>query len=171
MNALSRPGNTDEKQEGEVRTPMTTELSASFAGGAYAAATARRALGGLGDLVSHRRLDDIALLVSELVTNSVRHGGADEDDRLELSAHRDGDRLRIEVADRGPGFDPGPALRRADDEIGGWGLILVERLADRWGVDRDDDATVVWFELSVPGRARRGGAPARQPVLNAAALA
>src|SRR3954451_16007836 len=105
MNAVPLPGNTEWQQEA-VRTLMTRELSASFAGGPYAAAAARRALGGLGDLVSHRRLDDIALLVSELVTNSVRHGDADEDDRLELTAHRDGDRLRIEVADSGPGFDP-----------------------------------------------------------------
>jgi anti-sigma regulatory factor (Ser/Thr protein kinase) len=157
--------------EVDVRTSMTTELSASVAGGPYAAAAARRALGGLGDLVSHRRLDDIALLVSELVTNSVRHGGADEDARLELAAYRDGDRLRIEVADRGPGFDPARAPRLDDDDVGGWGLVLVERLADRWGVDCSGDATVVWFELSVPGRARRGGAPARQPVLNALALA
>jgi anti-sigma regulatory factor (Ser/Thr protein kinase) len=149
---------------------MTTELSASIAGGPYAAAAARRALGGLGDLVSHRRLDDISLLVSELVTNSVRHGRAGEEDRLELTAHRGGGRLRIEVADWGPGFDREARANRPDDAIGGWGLVLVDRLADRWGVERDDDATVVWFELCVPG-ARRGGAAARQPVMNALALA
>jgi anti-sigma regulatory factor (Ser/Thr protein kinase) len=138
---------------------MTRELSATFAGGPYAAATARRALGGLGDMISNRRLDDIALLVSELVTNSVRHGGAGEDDLLELAALREGERLRVEVTDWGPGFDRDARPRRPTDAAGGWGLVLVERLADRWGVERDGDATVVWFELSMPDRAKWGSAP------------
>jgi anti-sigma regulatory factor (Ser/Thr protein kinase) len=138
---------------------MTRELSVTFAGGPYAAAAARRALGGLGEIVSHRRLDDIALLVSELVTNSVRHGGAGEDDLLELAALREGERLRVEVTDWGPGFDGDARPRRPADAGGGWGLVLVERLADRWGVERDGDATVVWFELSMPDRAKRAGAP------------
>lgn len=137
---------------------MTRELSATFAGGPYAAAAARRALGGLGDIVGHRRLDDIALLVSEVVTNSVRHGGAGEDDLLELAALREGERLRVEVTDWGPGFDGDARPRRPTDGAGGWGLVLVERLADRWGVKRNDDATVVWFELSMPDRAKRAGA-------------
>ena len=157
MNALPPAGNTEWQQEA-VRTLMTRELSTTFAGGPYAAAAARRALGGLGDIVGHRRLDDIALLVSELVTNSVRHGGAGEDDRLELAALREGQRLRVEVTDWGPGFDRDARPRRPTDEVGGWGLVLVERLADRWGVERDGDATVVWFELSMPERAKRGGA-------------
>src|SRR4051795_11870969 len=106
MNALPPPGNTEWHQQA-VRTSMTRELSATFAGGPYAAAAARRALGGLGELVSHRRLADIALLVSELVTNSVRHGGAGEDDRLELAALREGQRLRVEVTDWGPGGGAG----------------------------------------------------------------
>ena len=141
---------------------MTRELSATFAGGPYAAAAARRALGGLGELVSHRRLADIALLVSELVTNSVRHGGAGEDDRLELAALREGQRLRVEVTDWGPGFTRDARPSRPAD--GGWGLVLVERLADRWGVDRDGDATVVWFELSMPERAIQGAGPLQQHV-------
>src|SRR4051795_9756452 len=54
---------------------MTTELSVRFSGGPYAAASARRALGSLRDLVGPKRLDDVCLLVSELVTNGVRHAG------------------------------------------------------------------------------------------------
>jgi len=143
---------------------MTRELSATFAGGPYAAAAARRALGGLGELVGDRRLDDIALLVSELVTNSVRHGGAGEDDRLELAALRAGKRLRVEVTDRGPGFTRRARPSRPADAVGGWGLMLVERLADRWGVERDGDATVVWFELSMPDGAMRRGGPRQRHV-------
>src|SRR3982750_2258640 len=120
MNALPPPGNTEWHQQA-VRTSMTRELSATFAGGPYAAAAARRALGGLGDVVSHHRLDDIALLVSELVTNSVRHGRAGEAARRARAALREGERLRVEVTDWGRGFTRDARPRRPTDEVGGWG--------------------------------------------------
>ena len=144
---------------------MTTELSATIAGGPYAAAAARRALGGLRDLVGRQRLQDVYLLVSELVTNGVRHGGAGEDDFLDLSVLRQGSRLRVVVTDWGPGFDGRPRPRNRADQTGGWGLYLVDRLADRWGVQRDDDATTVWFELQIPAPARTGWGPQPCPVL------
>ena len=82
-------------------------------------------------------------MVSELVTNSVLHGGASEQDEIELSLAWSPDRIRVEVLDYGPGF--GASL--ADpDRAGGWGLQLVEKMADRWGVTRTG-ATVVWFEM------------------------
>jgi anti-sigma regulatory factor (Ser/Thr protein kinase) len=135
-----------------VRTDsVTTELSVRFSGGPYAAAAARRALGGLRDVVGPERLEDVFLLVSELVTNGVRHAGAGEADELELDVRRDADRLRVEVADPGPGFRGAHARPRGDD-TGGWGLYLVEQIADRWGVQRDEaGANVVWFELRGAG--------------------
>ena len=82
-------------------------------------------------------------MVSELVTNSVLHGGASDQDEIELSLAWNPDRIRVEVLDYGPGF--GASL--ADpDRSGGWGLQLVEKMADRWGVTRTG-ATVVWFEM------------------------
>lgn len=91
------------------------------------------------ELVSATRL-----LVSELVTNSVRHGDGDRVSLvLDASA---GSRLRCEVRDGGTGFKPLPR-RRAETEPGGWGLVLVDRLVDSWGV-RGDPTTKVWFELS-----------------------
>ncbi|HEV2075079.1 MAG TPA: ATP-binding protein, partial [Thermoleophilaceae bacterium] len=83
------------------------------------------------------------LLVSELVTNSVRHGGG-ERVRLKLQVPEEG-RLRCEVTDDGPGFTPAPRDRAAT-EPGGWGLVLVDQLVDKWGVQ--DGRTKVWFELS-----------------------
>jgi anti-sigma regulatory factor (Ser/Thr protein kinase) len=163
MNALGAQGNTDETAA-VVRTSMTTELSATIAGGAYAAAAARRALGGLRDLVGRRHLDDVYLLVSELVTNGVRHGGAGEDDLLDLTVQRHGNRLRFVVTDGGPGFDVRTRPRNRVDQTGGWGLYLVERLADRWGVQRDGDATTVWFELQLPAPGRTGSGPQPRPV-------
>lgn len=90
------------------------------------------------------------LLVTELVTNSVRHGGSAEDDEVEVRIEVDQHRLRVEVHDRGPGAGalepPGPSLASGTDE-GGFGLLFVNSLADRWGSERGPDGTTVWFEL------------------------
>jgi hypothetical protein len=59
----------------------------------------------------------------------------------------DDDVVRVEVLDSGDGFVPKPGVRAQQArEPGGWGLVLVERIADRWGVETDDE-TMVWFEL------------------------
>jgi len=108
-------------------------------------AEARRALEQVADSLSPRRLQDAQLMVSELVTNAIRHAGLSADDAIVLVVVVGGDGLRIEVRDPGPGFEPrepAPDLGRAS----GWGLYLVRELADRWGVDRGEQ-TRVWFEL------------------------
>jgi anti-sigma regulatory factor (Ser/Thr protein kinase) len=86
--------------------------------------------------------DTLRLLVSELVTNAVRHG--DRDEPVELHA-RWNDEVCVEVVDHGGGFAPAPRAG-ALDEPGGFGLFLVGRLADRWGVEIDN-GTRVWFVL------------------------
>jgi anti-sigma regulatory factor (Ser/Thr protein kinase) len=109
------------------------------------AAEARRALGEVSDHLSPRRLEDARLLVSELVTNAIRHAGLDDDDVIRLVVVTGDRMLRIEVCDPGPGFevsDPPPDPARPS----GWGLYLVRELSDRWGVERDEQ-TRVWFEL------------------------
>jgi anti-sigma regulatory factor (Ser/Thr protein kinase) len=87
-------------------------------------------------------VETLRLLVSELVTNAVRHGDGDEP--LELHA-RWNDEVHVEVCDHGVGFSPAPRIG-ALDEPGGFGLYLVGRLADRWGVETAD-GTTVWFVL------------------------
>ena len=59
-----------------------------------------------------------------------------------------GGTVRVTVTDAGDGFDPmaEPAATRGTG-AGGWGLALVASLASRWGVDRVDDHTEVWFEI------------------------
>lgn len=136
---------------------QTTELSVRFAGGPYAAASARRALGSLRDLVGQTRLEDLCLLVSELVTNGVRHAAAGESDQLELEVRRRANCLHVEVTDPGPGFTR-RARQKGGDETGGWGLFLVEQLADRWGVHNGDGTSRVWFELSVFTESASAGA-------------
>jgi len=112
-----------------------------------AAATAREALDELSAHVPERRLRDVRLLVSELVTNAVRHAGLKAGDRIGLLVARRDTVLRVEVDDPGTGFDlrpPRPDPARAS----GWGLYLVDELADRWGMDRSGrGGTRIWFEL------------------------
>jgi anti-sigma regulatory factor (Ser/Thr protein kinase) len=90
---------------------------------------------------------DVVLLISELVTNSVRHAGLDATQPLQLSVTTSGELVRVAVRDPGPGFRP-PKAPTDPAHVGGWGLVLVDQLAQRWGVDHDGEANVVWCELS-----------------------
>ena len=90
--------------------------------------------------------DAARLLVSELVSNSVRHGEGDIVTLLIDSGSPDV--LRCEVIDGGGGFVP---AARADRAAGGWGLQLVEQLSSGWGLS--DSSAHVWFDLPL-GRER-----------------
>jgi anti-sigma regulatory factor (Ser/Thr protein kinase) len=95
-------------------------------------------------------LEDVRLLVTELITNALRHGALTPGDRVSLKASIDDGVVRIEVRD--PGNDGEVTPREPGKRGGGYGLFLVEQLAKRWGVDRRD-GTVVWCELTpVAGR-------------------
>lgn len=85
------------------------------------------------------------LLVSELVTNSVRHAqlGSDQYVELKISSFVNG--VKIDVVDSGTGFNYKPR-KGALDRVGGWGLYMVEQLSHRWGVN-EGFPTTVWFEL------------------------
>jgi anti-sigma regulatory factor (Ser/Thr protein kinase) len=96
----------------------------------------------IGAELQERDMETLRLLVSEVVTNAVLHGGHAQP--VELSAHWNSE-VRVTVCDRGSGFTPHPRTGPLD-EPGGFGLYLVGRLADRWGVDTDD-GTTVWFVL------------------------
>jgi anti-sigma regulatory factor (Ser/Thr protein kinase) len=109
----------------------------------HAPAVARAALGGFAHVLDEARFDSTRLLVSELVTNAVKYGG---DGPVRLEVATDPSCFRAEVIDSGPGF---VATGRAADRDGGWGLPLVEHLADRWGTFQG--STHVWFELDLTG--------------------
>jgi anti-sigma regulatory factor (Ser/Thr protein kinase)/DNA-directed RNA polymerase subunit RPC12/RpoP len=88
------------------------------------------------------------LLVSELVNNVVSHTG--DGSRITASDMRVRvypDRVRIEVRDQGPGFEPTVRDLGDDDPESGWGLFLVDELADDWGVESGVQ-NCVWFELA-----------------------
>jgi len=119
-----------------------------------AAASARRALDLIGQRLSRTSLENAKLLVSELVTNSVRHGPHRSGAEVNVRATVRPDGVRVEVTDEGVGFVQPPASGLL--AVGGWGLVLVDRIADRWGIE-DGGPTRVWFELdrssTVDGRA------------------
>lgn len=122
-----------------------TEVRLRLASGPDAVSAARRGLDPLEREIGPDRLGDMRLLVSELVTNSVRHARAGEGDELELEVSVSGELIHVCVTDHGPGFEVSP--RCPDDDPGsGWGLFLVEQLSDRWGVDVNG-RTQVWFQL------------------------
>jgi anti-sigma regulatory factor (Ser/Thr protein kinase) len=119
-------------------------LTMQIAGGPEAAARARRAITGLRADLEPSLRETLRLLVTELVANSVRHAHADA---VTLKVDVGPRAVRTEVTDPGPGFDPSGTGSPGDDHSG-WGLFLVEQLAQRWGVARAGSATSVWFELS-----------------------
>ena len=92
-----------------------------------------------------RALEDVRLLVTELITNALRHGSLAPGDTVSVKASVDQEVVRIEVSD--PGRDGEVAQRPPGARGGGYGLYLVEQLAKRWGVDRRH-GTTVWCELA-----------------------
>ncbi len=112
-----------------------------------APARARHALDGLEGTLSRAILDDTLLLVSELVTNSVRHTGQGPDGWVRMVVSRSGEHVRVEVSDPGPGFEPAHIRTPSIHQISGWGLYLVEQVASRWGVEDGGPGTLVWFEV------------------------
>jgi serine/threonine-protein kinase RsbW len=115
--------------------------------GPAAPATARRALTRWLRLrTTNGVLGDAPLIVSELVTNSMRHADPQDAATVRVSAALADDVLRIEVEDGGTS---GAVIRRAPnrDAGGGFGLNIVDAVALRWGVERGT-GTLVWVELA-----------------------
>ncbi len=89
---------------------------------------------------------DAELLVSELVTNCIRHAAVDPGATIELKVWPRDSIIRVEVSDPGEGFEPAP-VSLSIYSTSGWGLYLVEQIADRWGV-QVENGTKVWFEIA-----------------------
>ena len=130
---------------------MDQALELTLPAGPKAASTARSALTRrFSTSLTVRALDDARLLVTELITNSLRHSAMRSDDRVSLSARISDGLVRVEVRD--PGRNGPVRMREPGTQEGGYGLQLVQRLSRRWGVKRNGD-NVVWFEL--PARSGR----------------
>jgi anti-sigma regulatory factor (Ser/Thr protein kinase) len=104
--------------------------------------------------VTGRAVGDAALVVSELVSNSVLHAWPLPGEKLQVAWLVEPGSVEVAVRDGG-----GPTQPRqhypAGSSLGGRGLGIVDRLSEDWGIRRDDPGQTVWAVLP---------APARQPV-------
>jgi anti-sigma regulatory factor (Ser/Thr protein kinase) len=122
----------------------TREIAAT----AEAATVARRWLDDISDLrVLGQVAFDVRLLVTELVTNSVRHAGLGESELITVMLELSDARVRVEVRDPGDGF-AFPARPQKITIEGGRGLQIVAAIAHRWGIDRSEPIAV-WFEIDL----------------------
>jgi len=142
------PITTGGSRTGGIEAQGPNGLRMRLGSGPDAAAEARRAIAKLRADLDPPLMETLRLLVTELVTNSVRHT---ECDSLTLRVAIGKAAVLTEVADDGPNFDAEAAVEaeqlddRAEDT--GWGLFLVQRLARDWGVKKDERSKRVWFEL------------------------
>jgi anti-sigma regulatory factor (Ser/Thr protein kinase) len=125
---------------GTEQVGVTRRIAADSDAPRAARYTAVELLGQLG--CGHERANDLALVVSELVTNAVVHGPGAE---VELRLTGTPSIVRVEVSDGGTKSFDWPDAPGA----GHWGLGLVELFSDRAGIIRDP-STVVWCELDLP---------------------
>ena len=110
-----------------------------------APARARAALGeALTSPITNDVFETARLLITELLTNSVRHGATSPGSTVRIEIDTNAERLKVEVHDAGVGTTH---LRPAEEFGGVYGLQLVDQLADRWGSDHGGDGNCVWFEL------------------------
>jgi two-component sensor histidine kinase len=126
---------------------MAEVVERSLALGPAAPAAARRLAGDITlDDAARQRLE---LILSELVTNSVKHAGAAGAAELSVRLSRERERIRGEVCGAGPEFEWTPHDPDLE-EPGGLGLMIVDTLAERWGI-RHNSEVCVWFECSDGG--------------------
>jgi len=111
-----------------------------------AGARARQSLEPFRHAVDPQSFETLRLLVTELVNNSLKHSGRPQGDPIELTVELSSRHVRAEVVDRGT---RGDVLRPAPkpDSESGWGLYLLDRLAETWGYS-GEGPTRVWFTIS-----------------------
>ena len=125
------------------------ELQFAIPGGAQAPMQARRELRDhIDDTLAPELGRDLELLLSEIVTNAVRHGDAGDGTPVGVRIEASDGHASVCVCDQGRGFEPldrpVPSFSRRP---GGFGLFLLDQLSTRWGVERDAKGTRVWFVL------------------------
>lgn len=109
----------------------------------------RKAFKGLDDLVGSETTQRVSVILSELVTNAIRHAGLRPNHLVEVDVVVGPDGISGVVADPGGGFDPASVPAPDPTGEGGFGLHIVGNLTQRWGVRRGRGRNEVWFELGL----------------------
>jgi anti-sigma regulatory factor (Ser/Thr protein kinase) len=139
-------GPASEVSSGAGATDAEERFAFELAGTLEAGWAARRALLARNGALPGAVRDDVLLLLTELVTNAVRHADAGPTQLVRVAVRQRRGAVRVAVCDEGPGFAPEAPGWRAD-KPGGCGLVLVDRIADRWAVTPTATGTCVWFEI------------------------
>jgi anti-sigma regulatory factor (Ser/Thr protein kinase) len=129
-----------------LRLLMNAEIDLRLVPEPEVVTTARHALDQLADLLPAEKLEDVRLVVSELVTNSILHAELSPNDQISLTVTVLAGSVRGRVCDSGSGFEVPSEPSPRSDMSGGWGLPIVEMISDRWGVQHNSCACV-WFEI------------------------
>lgn len=129
------------------KQPRAVELTCELPYGPQAPFVARQVVDQLGTLTDAGLTDDLKLLISEIVTNSVRHTPGGPESTIGLAFKLSPTSVRAEIRDAGKGFS---FVRHgfSPEQSSGWGLNLVDVLADRWGTQTGESSTV-WLELDL----------------------
>jgi anti-sigma regulatory factor (Ser/Thr protein kinase) len=130
----------------QIRVDDGRATEADLAARPEAACVARGLVQRFGNRLDQGVVERARLLVTEVVTNSVLHGTTSEPIRVSMEARPE--TLHVQVSDSGPLFAQPDVRRPESGSESGWGLFLVDSLADRWGVHSDGDVTV-WFEVDL----------------------
>ena len=123
-----------------------TQIDLRLTSNSEAISAARHSLDEFKGLLPPEKLEDVRLVVSELVTNSVRHARLSPEEQISLTVAVSAGSVCGRVCDPGPGFEVPSEPSPRPDLRGGWGLPIIEMISDRWGVERNNH-TCVWFEL------------------------
>ena len=126
----------------------TTQIEFTLRGGPLAASQAREHVAAGNGVVPRSVRAEALVLLTELVTNAVRHGGAGDGLPVDVAVTRSPRGVRVVVRDPGAGFEWRGRETTSVREESGFGLLLVDRMASRWGIVRGESSTTVWFELS-----------------------
>lgn len=109
----------------------------------------RRFLGDVSDTLPQRLRDDAVLVLSELLSNALRHAQPRADGSVRVSWALDGHGVEIAVTDGGASTRPSP-MHPSLSALGGRGLAIVSTLTDDWGVSDAEDDVTVWARVASP---------------------
>jgi anti-sigma regulatory factor (Ser/Thr protein kinase) len=126
---------------------MTERVAIDLPPEPQSARRARQQLQAFKGLLDEQSFVDLCLLVDELVVEALMAADEEAIEPIELRAERDGDRVRVTMADGARAYRL--PSRRPEPGDPGFGLHLVQRLSDRWGMRRERDRATVWLEMPV----------------------
>ncbi|MCO5998570.1 ATP-binding protein [Actinoallomurus rhizosphaericola] len=111
--------------------------------------------------------DDAAVIISELISNALRHARPLPSGDIRVSWTHEGELIQLAVSDGGSMTEP-RRTRAALSSLGGRGLSIVEALSDKWGVSHEAETTTVWAKLRIDQQSGNGRAAALMQPLHIA---